>query len=118
MGPEPALWPEILRHARHVFPPALASIALERWAEVKPPQNMSVHEYPMGALLHPCRQEVSIAEIESKVDEFTKWQERQNGSLQRIETKVDRLFFAVLGASLTTIAALVIVLIESQSLGF
>lgn len=36
---------------------------------------------------------------------FKDWQERQNGSLQRIEQKVDRLFFATLGGLSAVVVA-------------
>jgi hypothetical protein len=36
---------------------------------------------------------ISIAGIASRVDVLERWQERQNGSIQRIEKKVDRLMW-------------------------
>lgn len=36
---------------------------------------------------------VNVAELASRVNALEKWQERQNGSIQRIEKKVDRLMW-------------------------
>lgn len=43
----------------------------------------------------------------SEIEAFKQWQERQNGSLQRIEAKVDKLFFAIISGSVSLILALV-----------
>lgn len=42
---------------------------------------------------------------DSRFEALEAWQARQNGSLQRIEGKVDKLLYACIGAALSCIAA-------------
>ena len=42
---------------------------------------------------------------EHRFEALEAWQARQNGSLQRIEGKVDKLLYACIGAALSCIAA-------------
>lgn len=54
--------------------------------------------------------EPNIHEIESRLGSLENWQHRQNGSIQRIEAKVDKmiyLHFAELAAIIGGLAALV-----------
>lgn len=55
------------------------------------------------------------ADCESRFDALEKWQTRQNGSLGRIEGKVDKLLFAVvtsLGALAVSLGLLVFQLLK------
>lgn len=38
-----------------------------------------------------------VAELGAKVENLEMWQQKQNGSLQKIETKIERMYLAVIG---------------------
>jgi hypothetical protein len=56
------------------------------------------------APMTPCLYDECPAKAE--VDDLKGWQSRQNGSLQRIEEKVDKLQNSILGATFTILVAL------------
>lgn len=54
---------------------------------------------PCDEIRHDC---------EGRFEALEAWQGRQNGSLQRIDSKVDKLMFAVVTAALACIGSLVL----------
>ena len=53
-----------------------------------------------------CRQESRLAEMEEKLSHFEGWQEKQNGSLVRVEDKIDKLIFWLMCAAIGGIGTL------------
>ena len=45
---------------------------------------------------------------ESRLDYMEKWQHDQNGTLTRLEKKLDRLLYAVLGGMSSVVVALIV----------
>lgn len=50
--------------------------------------------------------------IDSRFEALEAWQGRQNGSLQRIDSKVDKLMFAVVTAALACIGSLILLVLN------
>lgn len=49
---------------------------------------------------------VSVARLDERVESLEAWQNKQNGTLQRLESKVDRLILWMLAASVGAMGSL------------
>ncbi len=58
-----------------------------------PPTPIAEHIVPCEALVAA---QVDIAGLRADIQHFYSWEEKQNGSLDRIEKKVDKLLFRII----------------------
>jgi len=54
------------------------------------------------------QKEIAIARLEERVSNLEGWQKTQNGSLIRLEEKIDRLLYLLLTTFLTAFVSLVL----------
>ena len=59
-----------------------------------------------------CVHEGKIGRMEESIDNLEGWQKKQNGSLQRLEAKVERLQYWIMGVMATSIFTLVGLIIQ------
>jgi len=59
-----------------------------------------------------CINEGKIGRMEEAIDNLEGWQKKQNGSLQRLEAKVERLQYWIMGVMATSIFTLVGLIIQ------
>jgi len=59
-----------------------------------------------------CVHEGKIGRMEEAIDNLEGWQKKQNGSLQRLEAKVERLQYWIMGVMATSIFTLVGLIIQ------
>jgi len=82
-------------------------------------ENTETLRFPVCAGVDPniCRMAPTIAEQRQAVEDLEKWQSKQNGSLQRLEEKMDGLKSWLLGFTATALLAMagwVIVLLSKK----
>lgn len=49
----------------------------------------------------PCKQEGMIAGLEKSIENLEGWQKSQNGSIIRVEAKIDKLIFWFMTSAIT-----------------
>ena len=54
-----------------------------------------------------CINEGKIGRMEEAIENLEGWQKTQNGSLQRMETKVEKLLYLIMGVMVTYIFTLI-----------
>jgi len=59
-----------------------------------------------------CINEGKIGRMEEAIENLEGWQKTQNGSLQRMETKVEKLQYWIMGVMTTCIFTLVTLLVK------
>jgi len=66
--------------------------------------------------MHECKHEGKLASLESRVINLEGWQKIQNGSILRVEAKIDKLIFWVMtafgGFILTLIATVILQVVK------
>jgi hypothetical protein len=56
-----------------------------------------------------------VAMLEAEAENFKDWQKKQNSSLQRLEAKVDRIYFWLIGLMGGMITSLILLIISIYS---
>ena len=59
-----------------------------------------------------CVHEGKIGRLEEAIDNLEGWQKKQNGSLQRLEAKVERLQYWIMGVMVTCIFTLITLFVK------
>jgi len=59
-----------------------------------------------------CVHEGKIGRMEEAIDNLEGWQKKQNGSLQRLEAKVERLQYWIMGVMVTCIFTLITLFVK------
>ena len=53
-----------------------------------------------------------VAELSTRVENLERWQKRQNGSLQKIEEKMDKIYMWLIGLMGGVITSLILLLVN------
>ena len=59
-----------------------------------------------------CINEGKIGRMEEAIENLEGWQKKQNGSLQRLEAKVERLQYWIMGVMVTCIFTLITLFVK------
>ena len=61
---------------------------------------------------HVCIQSEIIGTLKTKAENFEQWQKAQNGTLGRLETKIDKIYWGLAGFAVSVILLLVGIIVK------
>lgn len=65
-------------------------------------------------MINECQMDRYTEVCKPRLDDLEQWQGRQNGSLQRIESKVDKLFLGVIGTGGGIVITLIVFIVTGR----